>query len=991
MSCERVPSVHAFADGELSAADAALVREHLADCQACQVELAEVMQLEAVTSAHAPRAAQVTPLRRRRGQVLGVSVALAAAVALYVAARRPTSRGGAGAVAALAFELPAERGWEARLSWAPAAAHRPYAVARSAELPRSVIPLGTLAELERAGDVHGVGVLALLNGDHRQAEAFLDRAGAGPDVLADRAALALADGRGERALELCDEALELAPGHAGARWNRALALRELGLELAAAGALRQVAALGEAGWAGEAEQRAAALEAAAAERGALTARVLAAGPALLDDPAALSADDARRLPGLARLYVYDALRAASSAQLSALFPLVAALDEALGADAVAALARRAASVAATHPTLPATYREILAGRPPVGAARGRYLAALRAVGANDLLIAALVRLSASGGVVDAADLPELSEVTGASPDPWMKLYGIEQRAQVALAAGDLPAAEALLLRAKVKCQAGGPEAPAFRCIRLGVLLGSVYGRWQRVPEARAEALRTWELARAEREWFAEGQLLESLSSLAVISDDSTGGKLAQARAYSEELVRRRPDDCAVASWARHLVAQVLINRLRLDDARQELAAAPRCDAAVGVDEAAAQIFVRAHLLREQATAAQVRELRDEIAALRGVPGLPAALRASLDHSEGRLLIDGGPGRDAAAGAALLRASIATARGLETADAAARKVVGFGSSVLALAAARAGDGAAALTAIADEQGVPLPARCALGLAVEDRRRMAVARDVEGRWRVHYDERRVSTQDDPRELVTAELLASLAACPVIDVLARPPLHGAARLLPEELAWRYRSARRAPAGAGGGPTVTVGDVEPPAALGLPRLANWRDAKGQTLAGAAATPARVLAALTTASDVVIHAHGVGAPGADDASFLALSADARGDYALTAAEVRAAKLERGPLVVLAACGAAKGAPVVHEPWSLPAAFVYAGARAVVASAAPIPDAEASEFFDAVRAGATGVPGAPGGADVAIAVRDARVRWLARGGADWVKDILVFE
>jgi hypothetical protein len=64
---------------------------------------------------------------------------------------------------------------------------------------------------------------------------------------------------------------------------------------------------------------------------------------------------------------------------------------------------------------------------------------------------------------------------------------------------------------------------------------------------------------------------------------------------------------------------------------------------------------------------------------------------------------------------------------------------------------------------------------------------------------------------------------------------------------------------------------------------------------------------------------------------------------------------------------------------------VLAGARAVIASAAPIPDADAAAFFDAVRGRART------GAAVAIALRDARQQWLAEHRANWVRDIIVFE
>jgi cellulose synthase operon protein C len=994
MTCEQAPQVHALTDGELSPAQAAVTKDHLATCQLCQAELADLLQLEvAVAQVARRRAAQITPIRRPRWRsTVTVAMALAAVVILYVVVRpRLSPPEPDDESQRLALVLPTNRSLELRLSWRDAAGYRPYQVARSAEVASSSIPLDALATLERRGDVHGVGVLALLNGDYRQAEAFLSRADTSSEVLADRGALALAQGDLERSLELFDQVLRASPGHPTAVWNRALALRDLGLIRSAAAAFRQIAENGETGWSAEARARAAALDADADDRRDLTDRVLAAGPQLAVAPDALAIADALRLPGLSRLFLYDALRSASSAQLPALRPLVEALDA--GSGVIAALAKRSAALAAAHPALTATYAEILAGRPLTAAARGKYLAALRAARADDLLIVALVRLSPTGRTVAEADLPEVTRLAAASTDPWMQMFGIEQRAQAALAADNLPEAEALLLRSRLRCQSGGAQAPAFRCIKLGLLLGEVYGRWQRVPEARAELMQAWKLARAEREWLSERQLLEALSSLSVIADDATGGRLPLARATTDERVLREPDSCEPKVWARQLIALTLLNQLRVEEARAELAGTPPCDAPLTPAAAVQRIFVRAHLLREASTSSAIAALRAEIAVLRADPAMPPVQRALLDHAEGRLLIDldtpavqsaqsaAGPG----VGELLLRKAIAAAQQLATADANARKVIAFSYSVLALAKAKRGDGAAAMTALADEQGVALPARCALGLAVEDQRRMAVARDSQGGWVVRYDEARTSTSDDPGALVTAEILAALAHCPAVDVLARPPLYGASRLLPEAMAWRYRSARREAIRPAGGGTLIVGDVEPPAALGLPHLASWRSQAGETLTGPSATPERVLTAIAEAGEVVIHAHGIGAHGADDASFLALSSDASGRYALTAAAVRATTLRRSPLVVLAACRASQGAPVLHEPWSLPAAFVYAGARAVVASTAPIPDHEAGEFFDGVRAAVNaGVP-------VAIAVRDVRVRWRAGGRSDWVDDVLVFE
>jgi CHAT domain-containing protein len=220
--------------------------------------------------------------------------------------------------------------------------------------------------------------------------------------------------------------------------------------------------------------------------------------------------------------------------------------------------------------------------------------------------------------------------------------------------------------------------------------------------------------------------------------------------------------------------------------------------------------------------------------------------------------------------------------------------------------------------------------------------------------------------------------------VDVIARPPLHGTSRVLPDAVAWRYLARRARPVVASPDRRLVVADVEPPAALELPRLTSW-SASGDRLSGAAATPGAVLAAIGAAGEVVVHAHGIVDVAQPDASFLALSPDAGGRFALTTGEVRKARFATSPLVILAACRSSRAAPVLHETWSLPAAFIYAGARAVIASTAPIPDRDAAELFDAIR------DRIRAGAPVAIAVRDARRQWIERGRADWVRDIIVFE
>ena len=85
-------------------------------------------------------------------------------------------------------------------------------------------------------------------------------------------------------------------------------------------------------------------------------------------------------------------------------------------------------------------------------------------------------------------------------------------------------------------------------------------------------------------------------------------------------------------------------------------------------------------------------------------------------------------------------------------------------------------------------------------------------------------------------------------------------------------------------------------------------------------------------------------------------------------------------MIVLAACHAARVAPYLRERWSLPDAFVTAGATAVIAADVAIPNPEARPVLDELhRRIAAGEP-------VASAV--AAVRAHATSG--WVTHLMVF-
>jgi hypothetical protein len=289
---------------------------------------------------------------------------------------------------------------------------------------------------------------------------------------------------------------------------------------------------------------------------------------------------------------------------------------------------------------------------------------------------------------------------------------------------------------------------------------------------------------------------------------------------------------------------------------------------------------------------------------------------------------------------------------------------------------------------DEAGAAIE-RCGLGVAADGNRSVVVVRDASSALGGAYEAARVESDVQVAHLVPPALRDRLRGCPEVEVVARPPIQGSPGLLPIDVAWSYRSARTS---SDPGPTsrtrLVISNPEPPAQLGLARLLPWRsaDAPDIALEGPAATPSRALAALADAGFVEIHAHGMMNTAVSDASFLMLSPDPDGRFVLTAAALQHQRLRGRPTVILAACHAGATASYRHQPWGLPAAFVAAGARAVIASSDAIADADAGAFFDELRTrilrGVTPV----------VALRDLRLEWIAaHPDAAWLRSLMVFQ
>ncbi|QSQ20661.1 CHAT domain-containing protein [Pyxidicoccus parkwayensis] len=990
--------VHAFADGELSPEEADTFRVHLATCEQCQADLDDILQLQALGGrlseleskpaqptqpahrAHegelhtrreaAPSRAFRPAWSQRRARVAGLAlVGSLAAVLAVVVLRSPGAGVDEGEHIALA--LAPTRSMEARLSWSGASAHRPYGVLRSGEeRPKELVPLQQLAKLEEAGDLHGLATGHLLRGEGEQAAEYLQRAPASPDVDSDKAVVALTKGELEEALILLDGVLEKHPQHPEALWNRALVLRELGLDALAADAFDAVASLREPGWAEEAKERASALRRRLDGQRGTWDEAQKAGRALALEGTPFPEPLARAVPGTARNWFNIAVWSAPSAErVKALLPLARVLDAHYGVDTMERYATRVAGMDfRRRAPLAERFHQVLQGTFDASKLDA-YVKELSASEHSDILLGVL---PLTGQL--PARLPEYTKVAKALNDPWLTLNAEREAARAEFARGDLAGAEARLLRALPECRAAKAD---YRCSQMEYVLGHIYAEEHRLVEAREHAVAGLQWARQAQEWTQQSDLLMVLGNVARYRN-----AFALARAYLGEQAAR-DGQCAARRQVQEGLAAMQVFAMHSKEARAELAKAPTCDVPFFLNGA----LVQADLVRLDPRPGDVEALRDGLRKLESSNTLRPGERVMATHIEGLAVIE----REPEAGRALLRQAIAEGNRLGSEDPVATKARAYSYSSLILDAGRAGDWAGALALFAEESGAGAPERCELGVEVHDERALVVAKGPDGALVGHYDARRGSPAFDVTKLVPAPVVAALKPCEHVRVFARYAVHGQAGLLPPELAWSYHTGakRVAPAVTAARPLV-VHDVEAPASLNLPRLRSWELAGAASprrveLTGAAATPSRLLAELVDATEVEIHAHGLVNLGVSDASLLVMAPEADGRYALTAGEVRRQKLKGAPVVVLGACQAARTAPYLHAPWSLPVAFAEAGARAVLASPINIPDAEAGPFFEQV------MQRIRAGASAAIALRDERMRVLAEHPDSWVKTVVVFE
>src|SRR5206468_9464968 len=121
----------------------------------------------------------------------------------------------------------------------------------------------------------------------------------------------------------------------------------------------------------------------------------------------------------------------------------------------------------------------------------------------------------------------------------------------------------------------------------------------------------------------------------------------------------------------------------------------------------------------------------------------------------------------------LAAAIATAR-QHAGDVDAQKGRAIAELALVVDAARRGDHARALALLAGPALAAAPGECALGLAVDDERQVAVVRDAAGATHGRYVARRGTATLVPAALIPRELIEALAGCARVSVFAPAPIH-------------------------------------------------------------------------------------------------------------------------------------------------------------------------------------------------------------------------
>ena len=971
--CDKLES---FAEGTLTALEAEAFSEHLATCERCQAGLTALLQLEHMgqryVERHGPAKVPWYFIPRNQWAAAGAVAAclLALVVALRPAPPRPLES------RALWAELP--RTLEARVTYELADVHRPLearAMGSDETAASREIPPELLTALKERKDWRQLfaAQLALGRPDGERARRILlelkpEQKWAEEDVLCDLGVTYYVSGDYSRALELFGKALRRKPAHVQALWNRALTYQKLGLYLLAREDFAAVEKFEtDEAWRKDASARKDALVSALRRKDRWNA-ARRVGDALAVRRAGAEEEALQFVDmSMLRRDFYDAVRTRSSAdEVRALLPLARRLDGmARGQPVLAEYVQRIASRDFTRrATLAQRYARLINGTPDEREWE-ESLKVFLASSEEDIALGALTY----AWQTQSQYSEELIQRARASEDPWFKVLGLQ--VQAADEVEEERYDKALELLEEALDLSKRAELP-YRRMAVENDLAHVLAWLSRIEEAREHAEKGLQLARIQNQWDKEGVLLQALGNVSRLAADVTLGRAY----YGEALLVVGQDEQGRRNIHQNL-AHLAIEALELDTARAEIDQAMDWKLSLPGAEALVDIARTRPSPRDEDALQQV--LREE-------RGKSPARRVYAKFLEGRFLLT----KDAAKGRALLEETIREAKSLAEQDVLAKHARAYSYTSLIFDDAGRGDFEKALSRFGEELGFEVPGECVLGITEDTERQLVVVRGKDGRLLSDFKpDRRERLPAYLEGVLPTNMVEALKPCTQVDVLARPPLQGRAGLLPPEIAWRYRTRKAAPRRAeGSGVHLVVHRVQ---------YSNPKDESLQwtpranpglvlkELPGLEATATRVLKEMTEASEIDLATHGKINP-ATKGTYLLLARDEDGKDELYEDRIRQQRMTKAPLVVLAACEAARGATALHELDSLPNAFLAAGARAVIAATQKIPDQEASRFFGEVR------ERIHAGSPPALAVRDELQDWIHEGKHQpWLHGILVFE
>ena len=965
-----------YLDGALGGDREAAFLEHLAVCVLCQHELHDEVQLRGRedelrdAAAGAPGNSgpdsgpgeQATDREARRPRAwrhrwTGWGAAAAAAVSLFAISlrRSPITLLADGAATPV----------EVRLSAAAAGGYHPYNPNRSSATTRTPISPSIITELERKGDCPGVAAAYVLNGELKTANDQYGQckprdAEAAADLEADRAGLAVLRNDFEAALDLTQQVIDERPDHAVAWWNRALAQRALGLDLSAVASFQRVAAIEqprEPRWARDAATRASAIAGEIDRVRSVYGDVVSLGYQMVGGGPPIAPALARQVPGRARVMLHDAIRTATtSGRLDELVPLASELDRTTGTNVSRYIAAARSRLSPERAAAAAGYAEIVKDFDHVDArAWASWLALARHARDDDLILGAMVITRRLDGDPSAE---QLAAVTG---DPWFQLLVGLTRARAVREAGRVVEATERLRAMEEHCSS---TMPGYRCLQLEVERAKLALDLHQPPAAKRHALAAFALARQFGDWQFRSLAL-TLAADAERFDDAVN----VARAYYDESGLVLDEACGKRNQA-FAVAEMLFRRHQIALARARLAGVPACPRGSSTVE----LTMLARLLRVGQPVLLRPELSAEIAAARNNSELERDA-PYLDYLAAWIDLDGDPSaRDRLAAAAK------SAGRLE--GSMRDKTLAAIDNALFADAGRRGAWRDALAVVARAHGVAPPSRCALAFGADDTRFAGVVVAADGATVGEYrpDVARATEWTAPRPLQDR-----LAGCDEVAVLALSPWLGIGPVLDAATPWHYVLGPE-PAPATQHRHVIVADPAIPPEAGLPPLASrtWPELGklDEIITGVAATPERVLASIADASLVEIHSHGTLEPLGSPVIALAPGA---GGWTLGVEQIRSTRLTGAPVVVIADCSGGVAAKFEHEAEGLPLAFRAAGASAVIASLADIPDREAAEFFDAV------ISQISAGNSPAKSVARVRVEKMKGESTSWMQHVVVFQ